>query len=58
MQSSRRFQVVVIIKSVFCNSILDSTELQEQAAVPEGFIKMMQMVQMVVVIKGIDLKIR
>ena len=39
-------------------SILDSTELQEQAAVPEGFIKMMQMVQRVVVIKGIDLKIR
>ena len=55
MQGSRRFQDVVIIKSVFCNSILDNAELQEQVAVPEGFVKMMQMV---VVIKGIDLKIR
>ena len=53
MQSSRRFQDVVIIKSVFCNSILDSAELQEQVAVPKGFVKMMQMV---VVIKGIDKK--
>ena len=55
MQGSRRFQDIVIIKSVFCSSILDSEELQEQVVVPEGFLKMMQMV---VVIKGTDLKSR
>ena len=54
MQGSRRFQDVVIIKSVFCNSILDSAELQEQVAVPEGFVKMMQIV---VVIKGIEISV-